>query len=87
MANSKFNVNREIESFTVDATTSATGKIEFNDLKRENVVLLPGAVNTGFYNIQMIPCYSNNTWAYQCMNSGTAFASQAVKGIGFFIRR
>lgn len=76
----------KIESFPVSTTTSASGKIEFSDLKRENVVLLPGAVNVGYNNIQMIPCYSNNVWAYQCMNAGTPYANTAVRGTGFYIR-
>lgn len=76
----------KIESFPVSTTTSSSGKIEFFNLKREDVVLLPGAVNTGYNNIQMIPCYANNIWTYQCMDGNTPYANSAVKGTGFYIR-
>ena len=87
MASSPFNVPRYIESFSVNTTTSASGKIELSTLKREDVVLLPGAVNVGYSNIQMIPCYVNNTWGYQCMNGNTPYANSAVAGTGFYMRR
>lgn len=48
-----------IQDFSIDATTSSSGKIIFNNLNPSNAMLLLGAINPGYNNVCLIFVYTN----------------------------
>ena len=76
-----------IQEFSIDATTSGSGKIEFSNLNPSNAVLLPGAINTGYNNVCLVPVHINNNWAYQVTDGSDRIINTQIKGVGFYILR